>query len=1068
MAVQPGDKMLSIIEVGSTPTADTPGSCIVVQFPNGRYLFGHVAEGTQRILTERNLHMTKMSNLFLSGPIDWQATGGLMGMVLTLADSFAAIQASADELNQDRMVKGKETVALPYNTIDIHGGRNLAHTVATTRPFIFRRGTPMRLHEIRAPHAGPVRNGSAPDWQDECLQVWYLPLPGTCKEQAKRDKEDADNQLLREHLASSMFNKNWRLDVLKHMRLSELPPSAREVFHRDHHNRIQKYEGPRTVEPGSDGDLHVLVREPWHTSFPTQLPPTQPSNESLCYLVKTHPRRGKFNPTAAEKFGVARQDYKLLTHGQDAVGANGAIISPDMVLGPTNPGHGWIVADIRYEHQVQAFLDRPEWADETLMQGIIATYWILSAEVSNDDRLVQWMKARPDMKHIMLGSAGAPNRIAFERQTKQIIQMNTVDPDRFPLPVYLDEAPPLAGDLATIAQVGQPKETVRMTDAANWLDTAQPFMNTAAVFLEAKQNQAVQDLAAIARQKMLDPVFLAQEAEAERDSPATDVTITTLGTGSSLPSKLRNVSANLLQIPFYGSFILDCGENTLGQIRRSFGYARADAILKDLRILYISHLHADHHLGAASILARRAKLVRENPEIPPLTVVACRTLIRWIQDYSSVEDLAIDSHIAFHHIIFPPRTSEQKPVAKRTGAENTPLLPDIDVCRVDHCHESMAVVLTWPTGLRVAYSGDCRPSDEFAAIGRGADLLIHECTFDSEMGHEAIAKCHSTMGEALEVGRKMEAKRILLTHFSQRYPKLPVFEDTNQTVLYAFDLMRVKLHDFRKAALFLPALQKLLDVAEPGEEEMAAAKEQSGRGGGGESTGDGKSTGAKKRRRDRKPDESETGEAPEEKQQKSLKYAENIFRKDVNKQETARELEELAKERREKLLAKFNAKEEERVRREAERMRKDAEKIRTAGLTYAQKKQRLEADTWSDVTQGGASDWWGESDMKASPMVAPVTVAPPRVVIPRASPPSTPVPVAVVKKRSGLLGLSSLWRMDFPEPKAKKVAGVKRSLSPASLAQGKSPSPSAKQSVETPSPNPESPTKAVLNAGVKA
>ena len=62
---------------------------------------------------------------------------------------------------------------------------------------------------------------------------------------------------------------------------------------------------------------------------------------------------------------------------------------------------------------------------------------------------------------------------------------------------------------------------------------------------------------------------------------------------------------------------------------------------------------------------------------------------------------------------------------------------------------------------------------------------------DEEKGH-AIAKKHSTISQALDVGRRYElsvhcasmltssdranSKHILLTHFSARYPKMPKYE----------------------------------------------------------------------------------------------------------------------------------------------------------------------------------------------------------------------------------------------------------------------------------------------------
>lgn len=100
-------------------------------------------------------------------------------------------------------------------------------------------------------------------------------------------------------------------------------------------------------------------------------------------------------------------------------------------------------------------------------------------------------------------------------------------------------------------------------------------------------------------------------------------------------------------------------------------------------------------------------------------------------------------------------------------------------CLVPHCQGSFGVSMTFVDGPKIAYSGDCRPSKAFAGIGKDADLLIHEATFDDSMRGDALAKRHSTTSEALGVGMLMRARNVLLTHFSQRYTYIPDF-DTRQ------------------------------------------------------------------------------------------------------------------------------------------------------------------------------------------------------------------------------------------------------------------------------------------------
>lgn len=75
-----------------------------------------------------------------------------------------------------------------------------------------------------------------------------------------------------------------------------------------------------------------------------------------------------------------------------------------------------------------------------------------------------------------------------------------------------------------------------------------------------------------------------------------------LGTGASIPSKYRNVTGLYLHRFGAGGLLLDCGEGTYGQLVRRYGAEGANGVLAGLRLIWISHIHADHHAG----LARRA------------------------------------------------------------------------------------------------------------------------------------------------------------------------------------------------------------------------------------------------------------------------------------------------------------------------------------------------------------------------------------------------------------------------------------------------------------------------------
>lgn len=79
--------------------------------------------------------------------------------------------------------------------------------------------------------------------------------------------------------------------------------------------------------------------------------------------------------------------------------------------------------------------------------------------------------------------------------------------------------------------------------------------------------------------------------------------------------------------------LLDCGEGTLGQLQRLLG-PQTDQALCSLRAIFISHLHADHHIGLVGILqARQRSLERARPgqEHPPLLLLAPKQIMYWLE-----------------------------------------------------------------------------------------------------------------------------------------------------------------------------------------------------------------------------------------------------------------------------------------------------------------------------------------------------------------------------------------------------------------------------------------------------
>lgn len=122
---------------------------------------------------------------------------------------------------------------------------------------------------------------------------------------------------------------------------------------------------------------------------------------------------------------------------------------------------------------------------------------------------------------------------------------------------------------------------------------------------------------------------------------------------------------------------------------------------------------------------------------------------------------------------------------------------DIHNVRVIHCPQSYGVAINFYDGLKIVYSGDTRPTERLVKLGQDATILIHEATFDDSKRDEAVSKRHSTVSEAMDIAKRMNACRLILTHFSQRYPTMPptTIENGNGGAIFAFDFLRISFKD---------------------------------------------------------------------------------------------------------------------------------------------------------------------------------------------------------------------------------------------------------------------------------
>eukprot|EP00977_Amphora_coffeiformis_P029811 scaffold42830_cov176-Amphora_coffeaeformis.AAC.5 len=275
------------------------------------------------------------------------------------------------------------------------------------------------------------------------------------------------------------------------------------------------------------------------------------------------------------------------------------------------------------------------------------------------------------------------------------------------------------------------------------------------------------------------------------------------GTASAMPCKYRNVTGMLLSNTDGRSMLLDVGEGTVGQLLRMQTSSPDESnLLSMITVAWISHPHADHHLGLLRLLEQRRATT-------PILLIAPPPIFRFLEDYAN----RVDSRISgtFRSLACgdfrnpnPSATLRFKEAIGFTSCQSI---------QVQHCPYSYAVIIDGTPFGRVVYSGDCRPSQKLALAAKPADLLIHESTFEDSMRAEACLKRHSTIGEALQIAQKMEAKCTVLTHFSQRYPRIPppteVVDTSDMRIIFAFDYQCLTPDTLRLAAQLTPALRLL-------------------------------------------------------------------------------------------------------------------------------------------------------------------------------------------------------------------------------------------------------------------
>lgn len=281
-----------------------------------------------------------------------------------------------------------------------------------------------------------------------------------------------------------------------------------------------------------------------------------------------------------------------------------------------------------------------------------------------------------------------------------------------------------------------------------------------------------------------------------------------LGCGSASPTSNYNPTAQWLQMADR-HFLIDCGEGTQQQIRRSkLHFGR-------LNHIFISHLHGDHYFGLFGLLSTFHLLNRKTPlhlygppalhEVLVAQQRASQTDLVYPLHFHPTQNkskalLFEDKRISVYS--FPLRHSiastgflfVEKPRQRHMIADKIDEfgIPHYAINGIkdgnDYTTESgetipnSALTTAPPRPLSYAFCSDTAYSPKTTEYVAGVDLLYHESTFLEEDAARAKKTQHSTAVQAAKVAHAAKARHLLIGHYSARVADINLFKREAETI----------------------------------------------------------------------------------------------------------------------------------------------------------------------------------------------------------------------------------------------------------------------------------------------
>ena len=293
--------------------------------------------------------------------------------------------------------------------------------------------------------------------------------------------------------------------------------------------------------------------------------------------------------------------------------------------------------------------------------------------------------------------------------------------------------------------------------------------------------------------------------------------ITILGTSCMVPTRDRNHQSIFIRNGIE-NILIDCGEGTQRQLKI------ANINPNKINKILITHLHGDHVLGLPGLLqtissyGHDGKIEIYGPKGTRKFIEnLCKTFNFIIEFDNTIEDISkkiitgknsVITSLPLEHGVpcvgYSIKANNKRRVkvqklrdARIPDGPHIGKLQDGEDIEFEGRKISFSEYTYVVEGKKVAVALDTLPCKNIYILAKDSDLFICETSYDQEYEDKAKEYYHMTSQQAAQIASQSNVKKLIITHFSQRY-KSPekLVNDAKmvfQNVEAAYDFMKVNL-----------------------------------------------------------------------------------------------------------------------------------------------------------------------------------------------------------------------------------------------------------------------------------